>query len=362
MTNLIDSKTWIITEGIAGTENQCLGVAEALGVAAEIKRIKLQEPWKTLSPYLGFEQFFTFSPRLEAPWPDLLITSGRKAIAAARYIKKQSHGKTFTLHIQDPRIGAKHFDLLAVPAHDPARGDNVIVTTAAPNRITKEKLETAKAEFAAFEHLPAPRVAVLIGGSSKAYTLTPAIMEKLAGQLKALSDQGHSLMITASRRTGKENEKILRDALFPSRHPVGAPERRPHERDPQSQQAPPADIPGSPLSKPAKAGRGDDGNVFLWNGEGANPYFGMLAWADTILVTADSASMLSEACTTGKPVYMIKLEGGAARIAKLHENLIGHGALRIFDGALEHWNYAPLGDSEKIADAVRQKLKIKNLR
>ncbi len=75
-------------------------------------------------------------------------------------------------------------------------------------------------------------------------------------------------------------------------------------------------------------------------------------WADFILVTADSVSMLSEAATTGKPVYMIGLEGGAARIDTLHENLIKHGAVKVFDGTLEHWDYTPLNDATIIARAV----------
>ncbi len=314
--------TWIITEGIAGTENQCIGVTEALGVEPEIKRIKLRQPWRALSPYLGFERPCTFIPRLEEnEWPDLLITSGRRAIAASRYIKKASKGRTFTLHIQDPRINPRHFDLLAVPRHDPARGANVIVTAAAPNRITEKRLAQAYKEFSTFKSLPAPRVAVLIGGTSNAYTLTPAIMETLATQLKALSEQGISLLITTSRRTGEENETILKKALKGT-------------------------------------------NAYIWNGQGANPYFGMLAWADTILVTADSASMLSEACTTGKPVYMINMEtnkkGKTGRIAKLHENLISHGGVRPFEGRLESWNYIPLRDSDMIAAAVRERLKKKD--
>src|SRR5262245_61933506 len=102
---------WVVGEGIAGTENQCLGVAEALGVAAEVKRVALRQPWKALSPYLGFECGCSFEPQLEGPWPDIVIAGGRKAIAAARYIKKASGGKTYTVLLQDPRISTKAFDL-----------------------------------------------------------------------------------------------------------------------------------------------------------------------------------------------------------------------------------------------------------
>jgi len=306
-------KCWIITEGMAGTENQCLGVAEALGITPEVKRITLRQPWKMLSPYLGFENAHSFTPLLKAPWPDLLIASGRKSIAAARYIKKASGGKTFTVQIQDPRISPGHFDLVAVPRHDPTRGENVIVTSAAPNRITKARLDAARKEFAPlFETLPRPRVAVLIGGSSKAYTMTPAIMEQLAAQLSALKA---GLMITTSRRTGEENEAILYKALT------------------------------------------DKDDTFIWDGQGANPYFGMLAWADYIIVTADSASMLSEAASTGKPVYRIDLKGGSKRINALHKTLEDRGAVRPFTGTLEHWNYEPLDDANIVAEAIRQRMR-----
>ena len=89
------TRCWIVTEGLTGTENQCLGVAEALGVIPEVKRINLKQPWRTLSPWLGFEHagIFTGDP-IAAPWPDLALCSGRKAIAAARYIRKASGGKT----------------------------------------------------------------------------------------------------------------------------------------------------------------------------------------------------------------------------------------------------------------------------
>lgn len=301
---------WVVTEGMAGTENQCLGVAEALGLQPEVKRIGLRQPWKALSPWLGMETGLAFTTPLAPPWPDLLITSGRKAVAASRYIKRQSDGRTFTVHIQDPRIAPSAFDLLAVPAHDPARGPNVITTTAAPNRITDLNLELARARFPHFEKIKGPRVAVLIGGSSRAYTMTAAIMKTLSERLRAL-DAG--LMITTSRRTGAENESILRETLKDSR-------------------------------------------AYLWDGRGENPYLGLLAWADYILVTADSVSMLSEAASTGKPVYIIGLEGGGARLDAFHENVTRAGIARIFEGTLENWAYEPLRDSERIAGVIRRQL------
>lgn len=306
-----ENTCWIITEGMAGTENQCIGVARALGLEPEIKRIGLKEPWKTLSPALGFEGPWCFTEPLEGPWPDILLASGRKAVAAARYVKKASEGKTFVCFIQDPRVSPKDFDLVAVPEHDPTRGSNVITTLAAPNKITDDKLDDAREEFPQFEDIKSPRVAVMIGGNSKAHTLTQAVMETLCEQLKGL-DCG--LMVSTSRRTGEANTQMLHDAL-----------------------------------------KGTD--AFIWDGQEPNPYIAMLAWADHIIVTSDSTSMLSDAAATGKPVYMVELEGGGKRLDKMHENLIKAGIVRPFKGKLEHWNYEPLREAEHIARAIIAKRK-----
>ncbi len=304
---------WVITEGIAGTENQCLGVAEALGVEPVVKRIQLRGPWKILSPYLGFECAGIFEPELQEPWPDLLLASGRKSIAASRYIKRKSGGKTFTVQIQDPRISPKHFDLVAVPFHDPTRGPNVIVTHAAPNRVTDMKLTKARNDFAPlFAMMPSPHIAVMIGGNSKAHTMSEDGMERLGSQLSQLPG---SLMITASRRTSEEQKNAFLKGLG----------GRPHH---------------------------------FWDGNGENPYFGMLAWGDAILVTADSVSMLGDAATTGKPVYMIPMDGGSMRFDKFHQHLRDHGAIRPFMGFVEHWTYEPLRDSALIAAEILRRISI----
>ncbi len=302
---------WVATEGMAGTENQCLGVAEALGLTPVILRVGLRQPWKTLSPYLGFETARTFTPPLPESYPDILIASGRKSIAVSRYIKRRSGGKTFTVQIQDPRISPANFDLVCVPYHDPARGENVLVTTAAPNRVTDLRLAKAKTDFApSFAMMTGPHIAVLIGGDSKAHTLSLSAMEILGRQLAALPG---SLMITASRRTREDQKQALLKGLG----------EHPH---------------------------------FFWDGVGENPYLGMLAWADYILVTADSVSMLSDAATTGKPVYMIGMEGGTARFDAFHQNLLGKGIVRSFDGRLERWTYEKLQDAALIAAEIRARM------
>lgn len=297
---------WIVTEGLAGTENQCIGVAEHLGLRTDVKRINLAQPWRALSPYLGLETPFIFSPRLRGPWPDLLLTAGRKSIAAARFIKKQSAGRTVSVHIQNPRLRVSDFDLIAVAAHDSPRGDNVIVTTAAPNRITQTLIDTQRAKFNFFEILEKPRIAVMIGGNSKAYRFEMNDAQHLLRQLAALKG---SLLVTCSRRTPEPIRRMIETELTQMGH-------------------------------------------YVWNGQGENPYLAFLGVADFILVTADSVSMLSECCSTGKPVYMIPLRGGARRITAFHRNLMERGAMRLFEGRLETFAYEPLNDAKLVAEAI----------
>lgn len=304
---------WIVTEGLTGTENQCLGVAESIGIIPVVKRITLRQPWKLLSPYLRCESRFTFQESLDPPspdmWPDILIASGRKSIAVSRYIRRQSKGKTFTVQIQDPRINPKEFDLVVVPQHDPTRGDNVIVTVATPNRITPQGLVEARNHFAPlFQNLSCPRIAVLIGGTTKRHEFTREEAISLSCSLRPFEN----LMITTSRRTGTENTKLLHTALT-------------------------------------------TGQNYVWNGKSENPYMGMLAYADFILVTADSTSMISEAATTGKPVYVIPMPGLTHRQAQLIENLKNYGAVREFKGVFDHWDYSPLDDSQHVARIIRER-------
>jgi len=306
---------WVITEGMAGTENQCIGVAEALGITPVIKRIKLNSPWKELSPWLLFGKRFSISKQgdsLTPPYPDIIISSGRKAIIASLYVKEASKGKSFLVQVQDPRTNPSKFDLVCVPQHDPTRGENVIVTTGALHKVTHEKLEFEKVKFAKqLEHLKTPRVAVLIGGSSKHHQMTKEITDVLANQLLSLKDV--SLMITASRRTGEENTKLLQDKL-----------------------------------------KGE--NIYFWDGKNDNPYFAFLAWADYIIVTEDSVSMASEALYTGKPVYTVKLEGGAKRINNFHKLLQEQGYTKPFTGQLEHWSYKIPDDRKKLADEIIKRM------
>ena len=86
---------------------------------------------------------------------------------------------------------------------------------------------------------------------------------------------------------------------------------------------------------------------YLWNGEGDNPYFGLLGLADFIVVTADSVNMVSEAASTGKPVYVAALPGGSAKFWNFHQRLMEEGVTRAFEDKLEQ---VSINAAEELSD------------
>jgi mitochondrial fission protein ELM1 len=299
---------WIITEGIAGTENQCIAVAEALQLPFTIKKVGLKFPFDRLSPHI-----FQTTPRWaitgldwDEPFPDMIIASGRKAVPVALQFKN-----TFKVFIQDPKINPRHFDLVAAPYHDELSGDNVIVTVAAPNRVTPALLSEAKHKFD-FSYLPDKKIAIMIGGNSKSHTMNNNFAHALFEQLMPyIRSNEYGIMMTVSRRTPENTYNDLK-GLF--------------------------DFP----------------NIYFWNGEGDNPYHAFLAYADFVLVTEDSTSMLSDACTSGKTVYRIPLTGGSRKFDILYQRLKSRCMVFPFKGELKHQNYKPLNDARMIADKIRK--------
>jgi hypothetical protein len=313
------STCWVVTDGKAGMESQCLGLAEALGITPIVKRVELRTPWRQLSPYLswGLSRAYTEdSDKLTPPWPDILIASGRHSVPASLYVRKESHragARTLTVQIQNPVIASSHFDLVVTPLHDRLSGPNVISTIGALHRVTPERLAADGAAFAPrVARLLRPYVGVLIGGPNAAFRFGPKDMRAFANALRDLARNGKvSLLVTPSRRTGEENVAILRERL--------------------------ADV-----------------SAFVWDGTGANPYFGILGLVDHLIVTCDSVNMISEACATGRPVQIYNLPGGSRKFAHFKRLLRECHLARDFDGRLENFAAPRIDEMSTVVDAIRK--------
>lgn len=312
---------WAVSDGRAGIEAQAVGLAEAVArhrkAKVVVKRIGWNGDigrlpwWLMLFPRRWLKPGSDFEP----PWPDLMIAAGRATLPLSIRMRRWSGGRTFVVQIQDPRAPAQLFDLVVPPNHDRLKGDNIVSIIGAPHRVTAGKLKDEYARFAGMiDPLPRPRAAVLIGGRSKAFDLSPERAAAIAAGIQLpLEQESGSLLMTFSRRTPDQARALLTARL---KH-----------------------LPG-----------------IIWDGTGENPYFAFLAGADYILVTEDSANMATEAASTGKPVFVLKMDGQSLKFRLFHEELERHGAARPFGGAFHGWAYEPLAETDRAAKAILERM------
>lgn len=311
---------WILTDGKAGDLAQCLGVAERLRVAADLRHVAPRPPFSWAMPWGPIDPRERAgrpgSPIDPGPdgWPDLAVASGRRAVPYLCALKRCSGGRTFTVFLKDPRVGPGAADLIWVPTHDRLRGPNVLATLTSPHRLSPDILRAARAapdrRLAA---LPRPWAAVLAGGPSRRVTFGVADEARFATLLTSLAASGVALAATDSRRTPPSLRSVVGEV--------------------------------------ARASGG-----FLWDGRGENPIFAMLANADMIVVSAESVNMLSEAVATGSPVLVFDLPDLPPRHRAFVDALDEAGATRPFAGRPERYAYEPLDSTPVIADAIRDAL------
>jgi mitochondrial fission protein ELM1 len=319
-------KTWIVTDGSVGMEAQGIAVAEAVGLPFSLRRVRVTgamkfvpAPLQLLVPPARLLRFVASNEKLEAPWPRLIISIGRRSVPVALAIKRLAKPHAFALHIQNPKVPARLFDLIAAPVHDGFAAPNVVATFGAVHSVTPERLAGAGKRYASnIEALPHPRIAVLLGGESQAFSFPPELAAAFGAKLAGLARQaGASLLVTPSRRTRPDSLAALTAAI--------------------------KDVPHT-----------------VWDGSGENPYFAFLALADAIVVTEDSVNMVTEAAGTGKPVYVQALAGRSSRLSRFHRLMRERGATRPFAGKLETWSYEPINDTEVVAATIRRALGLEN--
>ncbi len=285
---------WALTTGEAGMRAQALGLAEALGLDFSEKRIGLRAPWRWLPGHLcplPLRGLDASGDPLAPPWPDLLISCGRRSTAASIAIRKASGGRTFTVHLQHPRTPPRFFDLVIAHPHDEISGENVLVTPTTIHRVTADRLSEARTRFAPdFAALPAPVTGVLLGGRTRHGGFSDADIGGLLDCLVAERGNGGSLFVTPSRRTEARVLQALRQ------HFDG------------------------------------DGQVRIWDGAGENPYFGILAHSHRLIVTGDSTSMASEALATEQPVGLFRFSGMGPRHHVFAQNLAESGHVSLLPG------------------------------
>ncbi|KAG8374072.1 hypothetical protein BUALT_Bualt11G0092800 [Buddleja alternifolia] len=370
----------IIGNGFAGAENQCIGLVRALGLSDQYTLYRVIRPrgrinerfhWLPVSVHKQLEHavqwidvFSQFRGKKLVPiraegkdvqeanarhiakvaketfdrdGPILVVASGRDTIAVASSIKQLVPENVFLVQVQHPRSRLHRFDLVITPRHDyypltpeaqnqipwflrrwvtPQKppDKHVVLTVGALHQADSVALRSAASAWHdEMALLPKPLLVVSIGGPTRHCRYGADLAKQLIASLKSVLPTCGSLRISFSRRT----PKIVSDIIV------------------------------NELSNNPK--------VHIWNGKDPNPHMGHLACADAFVITADSVSMLSEACSTGKPVYVIGAERCTWKFADFLKSLQCRGAVRPFTGEeniSEKWEYSPLCDIEKAADEV----------
>lgn len=309
-------RTWTITQGHAGMRAQAEGLAEAAGWSFEPVTIQPRLPWKWLPRRWWISPLGAVDPELFLAdhWPDVAISCGKFSAPVSAALRRYG---ARAVHVQNPCYPPDAFDVIVAPRHDRMSCPNVVETRTAIHRATPGRLVEARARWKPrLAHLPRPFVVVLLGGSNGRFRLDTAAGSRLAGELvRMMQGDRVGLYVTPSRRTDPAVTAMLARAL----RPLGAE---------------------------------------VWDGQGDNPYFGLLACADAIVVTMDSVSMVSEACATSAPVLIAELPGRSKRIGRFLEGLTRDGRIRRFRGRLETWETLPIDDTAAAAEAVRDRLGI----
>ena len=302
----------VITEDYAGLRAQALGLAEAAGLRPATHVLAPGKPW-SLVPSRSWPAALArvAAGRLPTPLPEFLVGCG--GVAAA--VSAAQPGPLRRIHIQHPRMNPGKFDLVVVNTHDRLTGPNVLVSRTALHRATPERLAQAAALWAPrLAHLPRPLVAVLVGGSNGRFRLDAEIAETLATQLVVMTRNDRvGVALTPSRRTSAAVKEVLTEHLVPF-------------------------------------------GGWVWDETGDNPYYGLLALADAIIVTMDSVSMISEAIATRAPVMLVPLPGRSRRITAFLDPLFAAGRVRFYTGRCEIWPAFPLDDTAAIGQEVRHRL------
>ncbi len=304
------AKVLVLTDAIKGHTTQTLAVAESLKVP--FQEIYLDYRWGiNLLGWIPIPLKYCLKKEcyqnLLKHFPGLIIATGSRLGKVSLSLKRMMQLKgqmTKSVQILDPVMNRQKYDLLCIPQHDmdtfsqakqgriSKRMVNFLVS---PHKVTKNALKEAKNEwrntFSAYKKV---KLGVFIGGKYKNRALSNKNASDLGGVLASCADKfSLQVLFSSSRRTGKALEECIT-------HPLGS---------------------GHFLYKWSE------------NAGKANPYMGIMAWADLFVVTGDSISMISEILATGKPVFIYMPKDFAiGKHRRFCNNLIDQGlALEIKD-------------------------------
>jgi len=265
-------RVWAVASYRAGENSQISGLANRLSCEVVTKRLH----YNMFAGLLGLLRRISRhgidaarSDALEGPWPDVVISAGLKNEPVCRFIKLLSGGHTQLVFLGRTWAPRSVFDLvITTPQYRLPHEPNVVHNLMTQHGVEPQRLAAEKHRWELhFAGLSRPVLGVLIGGDSGPFVLGRRAARRLAAQINTMVEvRGGCAIITTSARTRAEVADVLEAALT-----VPATLHRYRRDDPD------------------------------------NPYFGILALANAVVVTSDSVAMLSEAAAAGRPVHIFDL-------------------------------------------------------
>jgi mitochondrial fission protein ELM1 len=299
-------RTWLILGDKAGDNAQVRIIADALGWPYHLKYLVFQTPYVLGKPRFRTSLYHVDQVRsapLEPPWPDLILTVGRRPSMAALWVKEQARGQAALVVVGRPKRWLERFDLvIAPPQFQLPRRANVLCLDLPLMRVDEGAIAAASETWRErFADLPRPLTALLVGGPTKPYRFDQAVARQLmASARRAAEAEGGSMYVTTSRRTPEAVVAALATELPASAH------------------------------------------LYRWHDGGANPYHALLGLADRFIVTGDSISMMVEVARLGKPLAIFPLP--EERRMLRWRGTFGRRLAALEDGAAT-WALGPLSDA-----------------